>query len=379
MWPLVTLYVHNELHRSYGDAGLVLLLQSLAGIVGQFTGGSLFHRLGPRILIIGSLVLTGMMQILLVFAGWPEYVLLMVLLGFLVSVTMPAINAFIGFKWKKERSRLFNVVYVSNNIGVALGTSLSGLIATYSFQLTFLLNGLSTFAFAIYFYVLMKHIRLNEPDTISFSHDKQSVSLPVGKLLWNYKIYLFLGLGSLLIWFSTSQWGSGVAPYLDENGYSLAAFSFLWTLNGIIILIGQPLISLLKKTLSRTLTAQLVASAIFYATGYTYIYLFHHDYVQFMIGMIITTFGEMLIAPAVPTFITEKTGLAAPFYLGVVGAIGSTGRLLGPYIYGNLYDLQGAEPIFLLTVLLSSLAVISFLIHAVLNTSPSRETSIPSI
>lgn len=28
MWPLTTLYVHNVLHRSYGDAGFVLLLQS---------------------------------------------------------------------------------------------------------------------------------------------------------------------------------------------------------------------------------------------------------------------------------------------------------------------------------------------------------------
>ncbi|MFH5181571.1 hypothetical protein ACHHV8_02450 [Paenibacillus sp. TAB 01] len=56
LWPLTTLYVHQVLGRSYGEAGLVLLYQALAGILGEFAGGALYHRLGPKRLIIGSMV-----------------------------------------------------------------------------------------------------------------------------------------------------------------------------------------------------------------------------------------------------------------------------------------------------------------------------------
>lgn len=38
MWPLVTMYVFDELGRSMSDAGLVILIQSVGGIVGQLLG-----------------------------------------------------------------------------------------------------------------------------------------------------------------------------------------------------------------------------------------------------------------------------------------------------------------------------------------------------
>jgi MFS family permease len=115
------------------------------------------------------------------------------------------------------------------------------------------------------------------------------------------------------------------------------------------------------------LPSRLVASALFYAVGFSFILVFHSDYYQFVIGMIITTFGEMLIAPTIPTFITETTGSFAPFYLGVVGAFSSMGKLIGPYIFGNMFDLWGAYPIFALTTIISSVAALSFIVHASLN------------
>ncbi|MFY0542846.1 hypothetical protein [Brevibacillus sp. H7] len=61
---------------------------------------------------------------------------------------------------------------------------------------------------------------------------------------------------------------------------------------------------------------------------------------------------------------TEKTGESAPFYLGVVGAIGSVGRLLGPLIMGSMFDLGGAVPAILLAIVMSVVSVILCLIHA---------------
>jgi hypothetical protein len=39
---------------------------------------------------------------------------------------------------------------------MAIGTSLAGVIATFSFQLTFLFNSTSTLLFALFFFLFMK-------------------------------------------------------------------------------------------------------------------------------------------------------------------------------------------------------------------------------
>jgi MFS family permease len=365
MWPLTTLYVHTQLHRTMAEAGFVLMLQSLAGIAGQFAGGALFHRLGAKRLIVGSLLFQAVIQLAIVFtAGWSGYITLMVGLGFLFNVSQPAIHAFIGFRWKEQRRELFNVVYVGNNLGMAIGTSLAGVIASVSFGLTFLANSLSTFVFALFFLLFLR--RMSHRDLVGLApelagkHGRFEALL----LLLRYRVYLFMALGAALIWFSTSVWSSGIAPYLAHQGMSLAAYSFLWTVNGIVIFAGQPVTSWLKRVLNQSLPAQLVASAALYAGGFAFISLFHTSYYAIVAGMVITTFGEMLIAPTIPAFVTEKTGEAAPFYLGVVGAISSVGRLLGPLVMGSMFDLGGAVPTILLAAAMSAVSVLLCLIHA---------------
>lgn len=371
MWPLTTLYVYHELHRPMADAGFVLMLQSLAGIAGQFIGGSLFHRLGAKSLIVGSLLLCGISQFSILFTrDWSVYVFIMSLLGLLNSVSTPAIQAFIGFRWKEKRNELFNIVYVSNNIGMAIGTSLAGVLASLSFSFTFLFNSLSTIGFALFIFWFMRGMTLVDKREVSVSAISNLSEQSPLYLLMQYRIYLFIGLGSASIWFSMALWNSGVAPYLTDMGYNYTAYSFLWTVNGVVIFFGQPITSLIKRLWARTISAQLVANAICYGCGFGFILFYHDSYYMLVLGMVIITLGEMLMAPAIPAFISEKTGLAAPFYLGVAGSFGSIGRVLGPLLFGRLYDEGGITPVLLLGTVVSVVAIFLFLFHAAFN----RET-----
>jgi len=368
MWPLTTIYVHNILHRTYGEAGLVLLLQSLAGVVGQIFGGALFHRLGVKLLVIGSLLLTGLSQLSLIFAvTWPLYLSLMIINGFLIAVTMPVINAFIGFQWPEHRSTMFNVIYVSNNIGVAFGTMIAGVLASFSFALTFLFNGSSTILFALFFSFYLRKISLRDTDELVIGQTTPDPVLGAGQMLMSYKVYLFLALGSMTLWFATAQWNSGVAPYINQRGMSMEMYSFLWTVNGIFILVGQPLTTWLNRRFTKSLSSRLVVSTLCYFVGFAYILFLYHQYVHLVIGMVICTVGEMLISPTIPEFLTAETGQAAPFYLGVVGGFSSVGRLVGPYVYGNMFDRLGIVPIFILTTVVTLLSALLFMMHSVLN------------
>lgn len=376
MWPLTTIYVHNVLHRSYGEAGFVLFCQALAGVLGQFLGGALFHRLGAKRLIVGSLLLTGLSQFGLIFSkSWIPYIAMMTLVGLLNSITMPAVNAFIGFRWQKQQYRLFNAVYVSNNIGVAIGTSIAGILAAVSFNLTFFFNGFSTVAFSIFFYVFIRRMNFEQTDELSLTVPLHTGEQSIGLLLRNYRLYLFLALGTMLVSLATSAWNSGVAPFLNQEGRPVALYSFLWTVNGIVILVGQPLLALLNRFVMKTLYLRLVGSAIFYAAGFAFILVWHGAYVDFIVGMIVATLGEMSISPTSPALITQTTGRSAPFYLGVAGGFGSIGRLIGPILFGNLFDFFGLYPITLTATISTAVAAILFLIQRGLGQSHSREAA----
>lgn len=364
LWPLITIYVHNVLHRSYGEAGFVLFCQSLASVIGQFIGGALFHRLGARRLIVGSLLFNGLAQLGLILAKtWDPYIAMMVANGLLNAITMPAVNAFVGYRWHEQRYRLFNAIYVFNNIGVAIGTSLAGLLAAISFNLTFLADGLTTIGFGLFFYAYLRHIGFQEAETLQLDAGMQGGDRGIRALLFDYRLYLFIAIGMMLLSIGTSTWSSGVAPFLNQMGKSPAAFSFLWTVNGIVILVGQPFISLLNRFITKSLYGRLMSSALFYTLGFAFLWYFHGNYTSLMVSMIICTFGEMHISPTAPALITQTTGRSAPFYLGVVGGVGNIGRLVGPPLFGNLFDFFGVAPILVIATGVSAASLLSFLVH----------------
>ncbi|MCY0894512.1 MAG: MFS transporter [Acidibacillus sp.] len=364
MWPLTTIYVHNILHRSYGEAGLVLFFQSLAGVLGQVIGGSLYHKIGAKNLIVGSLLLSGIAQLGLIFAkSWYPYIEVMTINGFLNAVTMPAISAFIGFQWREQQFKLFNIIYVSNNVGVAIGTTLAGILASISFNLTFLINGLTTILFSAFFYMYVRRFDLKVVNDEPVGLSPHSDELSTWGLLRNYRAYLFVSLGSLFIWFSTSAWNSGIAPYLNQKGMSLASYSFLWTVNGLVILLAQPLTTLFNRFIAKSLGARLMSSALFYAIAFLFMWLFHSSYPNLIVGMAIATIGEMLISPTVPALIVQTTGNSSPFYLGIVGGFGSAGRLIGPILFGNMFDFWGVSPILAVTTVATFAATFLFAIQ----------------
>src|SRR5690625_6137585 len=47
LWPLNTIYIHNELGKSLAFAGVVLMLNQGATIIGNLIGGVLFDKYSP--------------------------------------------------------------------------------------------------------------------------------------------------------------------------------------------------------------------------------------------------------------------------------------------------------------------------------------------
>jgi MFS family permease len=375
MWPLVTMFVFDQLGRTMSDAGLVILVQSIGGIAGQLLGGALYHRVGVKKLIIGALALNaaGLLLLPALSESWSVFIVMMGLIGLFNSLSMPAIQAFIGFRFADQRGELFNIVYIANNIGVAVGTALSGFLADVSYSLSFILNGVTSGVFALFFLFYLQRVGTGSGDYEAIKLKKRASS---GTGLWllvkDVRLYLFMALGGMLINLGNSIWNTGVSPFIIEHGMSKQMFGYLWTLNGILIFVAQPVTNMIKRIAASSIKAQMTASAVFYMSGYVVI-LAMHSFAGMVLGMILTTLGEMLIAPAVPAFLSENSGKYAPFYLGLTGGIGSVGRVIGPYMMGGFYDGGGLTPVAWLAVLTAAVSVAAFIIHALVN----KESSVP--
>ncbi|WP_239629905.1 MFS transporter [Paenibacillus sp. H1-7] len=387
MWPLTTLYVHNVMGKSYGEAGLIVLYQALCSVLGEFAGGNLYYRIGPKAMISGSFAVSSLC--LFAIAGtdsWPLYIALVCLLGFTNGISMPSMNAYVGFRWKEHRRRLYNVMYVCNNFGLSIGAMVGGLLASISFSLTYMLTGTTTLLFAMFLFFFMRERAVPAAEDSGEGHtdgdenkaglaDKAGkgmapVHLDRSQLLRNVKLYLFLSIGSLFFWLSFTQWSTGVAPYIEEQGMDLKFYSLLWTVNGLVILFGQPLTGWIKRRFAQTIVRQMLVSALFSVSAFSFILFFHELYVYLVIGMILATLGEMMLLPAIPTFFSERTGVHAPFYMGLAGGFANVGRMIGPLMFGHAFDLWGIGSVFFLGTLASLAALVMFYIHANMNKDP---------
>ncbi len=82
----------------------------------------------------------------------------------------------------------------------------------------------------------------------------------------------------------------------------MAQYSVLWTINGIMILVAQPLIKPVHP-LKANLKKQMFVGIIIFMLSF-FVTSFAENF-TFVVGMIILTFGAMFVWPAVPTIANQ--------------------------------------------------------------------------
>ncbi|SRR5690625_1153238 len=332
IWPLNTIYMHQELGKSLTFAGMILLLNQGAAIVGNLIGGNLFDRIGGYKTIItgGAFTLVSALT-LTQFHSLVPYSIMLVTMGFGSGVLVPAVFAMAASVWPEGGRRTFNSIYVAQNFGVALGAALAGFIADFSFSYIFIANAS---LFAIFYLIVIFNFKKMEAD-----RDPQSYTtvLSQGLQIKNKSSFIalmILSSGFLVAWVAYSQWQTTIASHTQDIGISLNQYSLIWTVNGLLIILGQPLIKLVTKLITSTKTQIVVGNTIF-IFSFAYL-LIAESFAHFVTGMIILTIGEMLVWPAVPTIASELAPKGRQgFYQGFINSTGTAGRMLGP-VYGGL-------------------------------------------
>ncbi|WP_078414088.1 MDR family MFS transporter [Priestia abyssalis] len=342
LWPLNTIYIHDHLGKSLSMAGIVLMLNAGASVIGNLLGGVLFDKIGGyKSILLGILITLSALITLVFFQEWPLYIFLLVVIGLGSGIVFPAMYAMGGTVWPEGGRKAFNALYVAQNAGVALGSALGGLVASYSFSYIFIANAVM--------YVVFFLIAVFSYHKMSAEKAKQVSVLDEMSLVQNkakFQALLTLCGGYLLCWVAYSQWASTISVYTQELHISLKQYSFLWTINGLIIVLGQPMINAFIKVAAKTLKVQILLGITIFIASFAIISV-AQQFSHFLAAMIVLTIGEMFVWPAVPTI----ASVLAPkgregFYQGVVNSTATGGRMIGPLIGGILADYYNMNILF---------------------------------
>lgn len=358
LWPLNTIYMHNELGKSLAFAGMILMFNQAAAIIGNLIGGILFDKYSAyKTILYGTGLAVVSATVLSFFHDIGTYSIMLVLIGFGTGITGPVMLAMAGSVWPDGGRKAFNAIYVAQNLGVALGATVGGFVASISFNYIFIANA-SLFA-TFFVLALFAYRDMDE------QRDKQmhtSIIEQSGKIesKSSFRALLILSIGFLLAWVAYSQWQSTIASHTQDIGIPLEKYSMLWAINGFLIVIGQPLVKWVTEKVTSQ-KAHIYIGVIIMIISFL-IAMVSDQFTMFAVAMVILTMGEMLMWPAVPSLANELAPQGrAGFYQGFINSVAAAGRMIGPVAGGLIVDVYNIQLLFFIIL---GLLIIPFITTA---------------
>lgn len=354
LWPLTTMYMHSYLHQTLTTAGVVMLFMSISMMAGNYLGGRLFdHWRQYQTAMIGVCTSTLAIFLLIFIHGWPWFALLMMVNSFGDGINSTIVNSYGSLIADHTPRYVFNYVYMAFNIGVVIGTLLVGVLLPISVVLVFsvatVFYVLLTILVAVTFNVTvdLSKVRTNTVKRAGGQRSKMHQQLI--RLVW------LILLNLMTIHLSYSLWESVMSVHMTNMGIPFYVYSMLWTLNGILIIIGQPLVNKLSPYVR--LSTQIIIGILIFASSFLLL-IFAKNLVAFVVDFVILTIGETTSFAGLPAWIAQLTDVdEAGHYQGLLNITISVGRAIGP-LYGGYVIEHGSYQLLFISVFLMMLVTL---------------------
>ncbi|MFJ5764783.1 MDR family MFS transporter [Lysinibacillus sp. NPDC093210] len=359
LWPLNAIYMHDYLGKTLAMAGFILMLNSAAGVLGNLLGGFLFDRIGGyKSIMLGILLTVASLVGLTIWHGWPHYVWFLTVLGFSGGIVFPGMFALAGAAWPEGGRKAFNAIYLAQNVGVAVGPALAGIVADYQFDYVFVVN---LAMYIIFFFIALITFRGIDSESIALKNVVSESKRITNKA--PFYALLILSTSSVLCWLAYSQWSATISSYTQDLGLGLKQYSLLWTINGLLIVVGQPLIAPLVRRWEHQIKRQLVFGITLIAASFGII-AFAEDFKMFAAAMVVLTFGEMFYTPALPTIANQLAPKGREgFYQGIINSAATAGRMIGPLFGGIMVDQFGMIALVSILVIIVLIGIFPCLVY----------------
>ncbi|MFC6085469.1 MDR family MFS transporter [Sphaerisporangium aureirubrum] len=341
--PFIGVYLTQARGMSLAAAGLVMAVFGVGSLMSQLVAGWLTDRLGRRATLTGGMVATAVMMILLGYStSLPAIVAVMGVLGLVVDAYRPASQALVAdLIAPGDRSRAFGMLFWAVNLGFAIAMVAGGWLAQSGFLWLFWIDAITSVIFGVLVWRAVPETR------------PQRGTAPGGfrDVIRDRLMMAYVAI-SLIFTFVYLQAYTTLPLAITGQGLSTAAYGVAMSVNGVLIVVVQPLVShwLARRDPSRAMAAGMVIVGIGYALT-----AFVSTAAGYAATVVVWTLGEITTAGMAGALVAT---LAPPHlrgrYNGVYGFAWSGGGLLAPLIgtrllavsEGTLWFTVGALAVF---------------------------------
>ena len=337
----LAIYLTQRLGFSQSQAGLVLGLYGVGGIVGTLTGGVLADRWGRRSTLLTAQVGAATLMLSLGFArGLWQLALGALLLGVFTEAARPAFQAMmIDIIPDRDRIRAFSLSYWAVNLGFASAAILAGLAAQVDYLLLFVVDAGTTLLTAAITLFLLSETRP--------ARARSPIKGPRPGLGTVFRDRIFVGflLLNLFIVIVLMQHMSTLPIVMTADGLSPATFGWVVAVNGLLIVSGQLFIPRLigGHDRSRVLALGTLIIGVGFGLG-----AFAGPAWSYAFTVVIWTLGEMLQSPSNAALIAALSPVALRGrYQGINSLSWSAGTALAPIMGGFVLEHLGRSALWL--------------------------------
>lgn len=355
LYTFLSLYLTRTRGLSIEQAGLIGSLFGIGGLCSGPIGGVLADRIGRRPTLLLSTGLTAAALLQLGWARAPLYIGLSALcVGLLAGMWRPAAYAAAAdLVAPADRTRAYALLYWATNLGFAGASVLAGALARIDMWLLFVGDAATTFLFGVL-------VLFGVPETRPAADDQA----PPRSLLAPYRDAVFVAFALAQLPLGWMFWQANVTLPLDMGGHgvSLARFGQLISLNGILIVILQPLAVTYVVRLRRS--RALALGALLIGLGF-FLPALRSTVPVYAAGIVVWTLGEIVVSAVTPALVAD---LAPPelrgSYQGGFQLCWGAASLLGPALGSLVLGRLGGRALWGLCLVLGAASAISQLAQA---------------
>ncbi len=361
IWPFLMIYVSEKLHLPLTTVASLMTLNSAMGLFSSFIAGPIIDRLGRKWIMVISLAINGLVYLFMSQANsLSAFALLMGLSGVFNPLYRVGADAMMADLIPQEkRIDAYSILRTGNNLGVALGPLMGGILASTSYAVAFIVaaTGLLLYGLMVLFFAAET---LPKRDPEQPAQYEQFAGY--GRILRDGPFMSFIFTLTLTQICAAIMWvllavHAKTNYHLPERLYGFIPFT-----NALMVVFLQVLITQLTKRRPPLLV--LALGSFYYAIGVGSVAL-GQDFWAFWASMVVMTFGELILTP---TATTLAANLAPKDmrgrYMSLYGLTWSVAAGIGPVLGGILNDQIGPAAIWYGALLIGLVSTGIFLLLA---------------
>lgn len=359
LFPFFALYITQKFNVGMTQAGILLGISSLFGLVGSMFGGALTDKFGRKQLILFGLVFSAISTLGFGLVNDLNILYpLVIVVGLLSSVSHPAHEAMIAdILPEKKRQEGFGILRVVANFSWIIGPTIGGFLANINFFYLFVIDAIISCIVAV---IIYRTVPETKPEPHAHEKSESFLQTVTGyRFVLRDTAFVSFIIANIIMLIVYQQMYGTLSVYLrDNHGINPQGYGFLMSTSAITVILFQ--FWLTRKIKHQPPFLMMAFGTIFYVVGFTLFGLVT-TFILFALNIVIITIGEMIVVPTSQALVAgfapeEMRGR----YMAVSGLSWAIPSTIGPAAAGYILDNYNPNLLWYIGGILCGLSVLAY-------------------